>query len=143
MEQDLLPKIGRLVFSLIGIGLLLGAYLFYQHTQNFLKKAIRAEGEIVALIPSEDAGTHTPQVSFQTQKGEIIDFTSNIGSSSYDETDIGKKVTVLYLPENPQTARLQNFWNLWLNPIVLGGFSLIFLTVGLIGPFIKFVMSKF
>jgi hypothetical protein len=56
-----------------------------------------------------------PTVSFRTQSGQQITFTSSWGSNY----QVGDLLSVRYHPDNPQGARVDDFGSTWLLPVVL------------------------
>jgi len=121
----------KYVFSALGVGMLVGAFLWYQHTKSFIAEAQRAEGSVVQLVASRsgDSVTYKPVVRFSAQTGEEIEFTSSSGSSppSYAE---GEKVPVLYRPSDPHNARIDGAFSLWGGALIVGGLGAIFFTIG-------------
>jgi hypothetical protein len=126
MLSYLLFCIGGL-FAIAGL-VLLGRILL------FLQRAETAEGEIV----DRGGGSHDEDTSdvsvalirFKTKQGETVEFKGleSIGGPISFLTEIFSdlilkkdinKVTVVYDPTNPKTARIKSFINLFLWPILL------------------------
>ena len=53
------------------------------------------------------------------------------GSGHAHACRLGDKVPVLYLSGNPETAELDNFFQVWRRAILLGSFSLLAMFIGL------------
>lgn len=123
--------ISKYVFTIVGVGLLIGALFLYQSASAFLAKATTADGTVVDLVRSRssDSITYRPVVQFMNQKGEKIEFISSSGSNppSYSK---GEKVEVLYLPDEPQKAKINGFFSLWGAPVILGGLGGAFFLIG-------------
>ena len=68
---------------------------------------------------------YTPVVEFLDSDGGVRHFRSQISSSV--APTVGKTVSVLYNPVNPNDARLNGFFSLYIMPIFLIGFGLIIL----------------
>lgn len=123
--------IALLLFGSVGLAaLLFGVGWGWQHYQ-FQHHGVRAEGRVVALVDT-DSSTY-PQVEFTTNRGEAQRFRGGIGSSPPDYA-VGDKVEVIYDPAQPREAIIASFGELWLAPLALGGFGLVFLLAG-IGSF--------
>ena len=124
-------KIIKYLFSAIGLGMLVGSFLLYQNTASFLTNAIKAEGVVVNLVASRssDSTTYRPTVRFKTIEGSMVEFTSSTGSNpaSYSR---GEKVTVLYLPQQPDEARIDSFFSLWGGATIVGGLGSVFFLIG-------------
>jgi hypothetical protein len=68
-------------------------------------------------------------------------FGPSSGSSSPPE--VGHSVDVLYGPDDPRDAQLSGFFDLWLFPLVFGGLSIAFTTVGLFAPGFGLLAGRF
>lgn len=121
----------KYAFTLFGIGALAVALWLYRDTSTFLTEATRAVGTVVDLVRSEssDSTTYKPVVRFIDRTGEEIEFTSSTGSNppSYSR---GEQVEVLYLPSQPQKARIHGFFSLWGLPLIFGGLGALFFAIG-------------
>ena len=76
-------SIVKYAFTVIGVGLLIGAFFAYKNTQDFLKDALTSKGTVIELVASRssDSATYRPLVKFKTQGGSVIDFTGSTGSN--------------------------------------------------------------
>jgi hypothetical protein len=129
-------KLFGIIFLAAGMGLLGVAGFFTFRTLRFLGRSVNAEGTITALVQitrsndDQDGGnariTYAPQFSFTDAKGETVTVTSNI-SSSPPAFDVGDSVGVLYLPDDPEQARIDSFWQLWGVALITGGIGTMFL----------------
>jgi len=66
-------KIIKYAFSLIGIGVLIGAYYFYNNTKSFLENSHTTTGTVTELIKttsSEGSVLYQPRIQFTTDNGE-------------------------------------------------------------------------
>ncbi|OMH38925.1 DUF3592 domain-containing protein [Motiliproteus sp. MSK22-1] len=122
----------KYVFTLIGLGMLVGAFFLYQSTNEFLKDALTTEGTVVELIRSRstDSTTYRPVVRFITRGGSAVEFTSSAGSNppSYST---GETVEVLFHESSPENAKINGFFSLWGGAVILGGMGAVFFLVGL------------
>ncbi|MBK1722474.1 DUF3592 domain-containing protein [Thiocystis violacea] len=123
------------IFGLIGIALMLGAYSAFQHTQDFAAKATRTQGVVKELILSHSgAGTkrsssYRPLVTFETARGERIEMVGKVGSNPPAYRP-GERVTVLYLPDAPHNASIDDFWQQWFLVVLLTGMGSVFAFIG-------------
>lgn len=72
---------------------------------------------------SERAGTivYEPVIRFQDQSAMDVEFVApGSNPASYD---VGDSVDVVYQPGDPQNARINSFWSLWIGSIVSGIFG--------------------
>ena len=124
-------KIIKYLFSIIGLGMLVGAFFFFQHTQDFLKTAVSAEGKVIDLVRSRssDSTVYKPVVKFTTLTGEQVQFTSSTGSNpaSYSR---GETVEVLYQETSPTKAKINGFFSVWGGTLIFSILGAVFFLVG-------------
>ncbi len=134
-------KIIKYVLLLAGLGALAVAIYFVHSTTVFLASAAKAEGTVVAVDRSESktarrdgpgyeiSVSYKPVVDFVAANGEKITLHSIVGSDPpmYHK---GQKVEVVYLPEQPHQARINDFLSLWLMPLLFGVTGGVFFLVG-------------
>lgn len=116
----------RLLFSLIGFGLLAAAFFFAQHAAEAQRDWIRVEGTIVDYTYGE---TNAPIVEYQGPDGETRTVTGKI-SSRPRAGKVGDRAPVLINPDNPEVVRLGTPLELWFAPGLLGGIGGVFVFVG-------------
>ena len=121
----------KLVFSMVGAGLLAGAVYFYFDKKIFLEKAESTQGTVIEMIArrSDNSTTYCPVVSFKTKLGQEITFTSSISSNPPSYT-VNEKVKILYDPADPKEAVINGFASLWLVPLILSTIGTIFFLIG-------------
>lgn len=121
----------KYVFTVVGLGMLFGAFLFYTNSQDFLNSAMTTNGTVVELVRSRssDSTTYRPVVEFKTPVGKLIEFTSSSGSNppSYSK---GEVVEVLYQEASPEQAKINGFFSLWGGAAIFGGLGAVFFIVG-------------
>ncbi len=115
-----------------GVLLLVGAVMFTVGTSRFLARAQSAPGTVVDLQAKRDSDGDTmykPVVTFTPSGHDAVTFTSTAASrpAAYS---VGDAVEVLYLPADPQQARIRGFISLWLASVVLGGMGVVFTGIG-------------
>ena len=113
------------VFFLSSLPLIGFGYLFYAASVSSMRDTIQTSGTIVTTCNGTTSTDCHPIVSFRTQSGAKIQFSSNFSSSSMHQGDI---VPVNYHPKDPQDAVISSFTSLWLFPVLLwgiGGFLLL------------------
>jgi hypothetical protein len=130
-------KIISVVFSVIGVGMLLGSFFIFSNTSRFIAGAVEAEGKVIALDRSSSSSssgsrstTYRPVVEFTSSTGKRIEFTSNVGSSPPSHR-VGEPVTVLYNPADPYRARIKSFFQLWFGFLIVFFLGLVFAAIGL------------
>jgi len=125
-----------IVFTLAGLGMLVGSGWTLGSTLKFRKEATITEGTVVDFATSRsDKGKtmYSPVVEYRDLSGTSRQVTGS-GSSSSPGYDRGDKVPVRFMPENPEKARIDSFMENWFAPLILGGMGIIFFAIG-IGSF--------
>ncbi len=114
------------------------ALLLARQPLRLLRAGGRARGMVTGneeAIVSSGRGSprryFLPVVSFATNRGERIVFTSASGGRQPLATD--SSVDVLYDPAEPHRAMLVTFRNLWMFPLITATFGLPFLLFGISG----------
>lgn len=123
--------VGEYAILILGLALFgLGLY-FLKERLDFFKHSIQAEGIVIDIEKSGSRGSkggsrysYYPVISFQALDGNIYTFSPESGTNSYGEYLQGDKLTIMYNTENPQSAKIDSFWERW-------GIQLTFLIVGL------------
>ncbi|MFM2295406.1 MAG: hypothetical protein RLZZ350_1819 [Verrucomicrobiota bacterium] len=129
-----------------GIGLLVIGWLalatavpFYLQARTFNATALHAPGKIVEMVVELchrkagelDEHRYIPVFAFADKSGATHIVHSRV-TSTHPEFAVGDAVEVLYLADAPEDAKLNEFFMLWLWPLVFGGIGLVLVVVGLI-----------
>jgi Protein of unknown function (DUF3592) len=126
-----MPGLGPrlLAYGLIGmfcvpgpLGLLFALYLTARRAV-FIHTAVRTDGTVIWIEPVRTsrvgAGTVIPQFRFTANDGRLHIVNSDI-SVPFATFKRGDPVRILYLPSNPENARIDAFSTLWQQPLVVG-----------------------
>ena len=128
-----LSRLGKFFLIPIGLSLLLGAAWSVWSTQKWIDRTDEVEGKVVEMVrirDRDDGGyMYAPFVRFQTIEGRTVEFQSTL-SSNPPGYRTGQTVSVLYDPDDPQSAAIRGVFSLWLTSIVLGFIGSAFLAVG-------------
>ena len=89
------------VFTLVGLALMVGAVCWAVSTRAFVARAASAPGVVVKL----NAGGAHPQVRFTTATGEAVETPQGGMIWGYR---VGDKVEMLYEPDNPTGSAVIN-----------------------------------
>lgn len=101
--------------SLIGTVMLFLTVKKVIGTIKFLRTSLRAEGTVVrfdARRNSEGSTKHRAVVSFRTADNCLHEIRAGIAHDPAAPA-IGKIITVRYLPDAPQKAKIESFWEIW------------------------------
>ena len=136
--------------ALIFLGILVVSWSTFKLIQqnNFVENALITKGSVTGINYSDVSRTQRVQ---DTESGfagrvntsnqtDIIQFkidgqTIEISSGS-TQIGLGEEVELLYMPDNPKAAQVNNFFSLWGWIFIVGGFGIIFI---LIGFFLRFI----
>ncbi len=121
---------------LLALGLALGALSLtvFVRRRKLLRTGAKTFGMVTEMrwyMDPQEGRMYTPTVTFTTPMGETRAFTSKVGTFP-PRYHVGQQVAVVYDPDNPQHANIVSFMDLWFMPLFCGGFSSLFLLVGLI-----------
>ena len=102
-----------LVFCLIAIGAAI-------NTELFIHKSVMTTGTVTELEQHQDEDgsvAFSPVFTFATSTGHAVIVHSN-SSSNPPGFDVGEKVSLRYVPSDPENARIATFWQTW--PLAAG-----------------------
>ncbi|MBB5189722.1 hypothetical protein HNQ50_000432 [Silvimonas terrae] len=118
----LVAMLAALVFSLAAIILASRAYDRRDGT-------VAAQGKVVNMIGSD--ANSKPLVRFSTADGQIIDFVP-LQTGKWPALHHGDTVAVMYPPDRPGAAQVNQFTEQWLPAIVCGAAGLLAWLVALV-----------
>ena len=128
-----LTRIGKFFLIPIGISLLLCTVWSGWSTQTWIDRTDEVEGTVIEMVrirDRDDGGyMYAPLVRFETIDGRTVEFQSTLRSNPPGYST-GQTVSVLYDPDDPQSAAIRGVFSLWLTSIVLGFIGSVFLVVG-------------
>lgn len=131
------------IFVVIGVVILIASRWIATNAYEFTEHALRTQGTVVELQQAESkrssnkrrSSVYYPIVTFSTSDGQNITFRESVGTNppAYEQ---GETVDVLYLPDNPNDARIKDWLSLWLLPTVFFSFGALSFLFGCIGLWI-------
>jgi hypothetical protein len=114
------------IFGGIGAAMLAAAWIVHGRTSARLARSRNAEGEVVALAEStetDDDGNsstyYAPVIRFTPPGGAPVTFESSLACAPA-EHEVGQRVTVLYMADDPTDAEIKGFFAQWLPVVVIG-----------------------
>lgn len=121
----------RVIFTLVGFGMLAGAFFAFQSTSTFRETATAKPGVVTDLIRSRssDSNAYYPIVRFEYEPGRPMEFQSSSGSNPPGYSR-GEEVRVLFAPGEPESARIDGFFSLWGAALIVGSIGGVFFLVG-------------
>jgi hypothetical protein len=132
-----------LIFLLIGIAMLLAARSVFNSRRAFIARAKTAEGTVIGLEKvesnrevdpdrSDNGPSYAPIVRFQAAGGQQIEFTDAVATRPA-RNHFGQKLKILYDPDNPSEARVDESGSLYVAPLALLFIGLVFTALGSLG----------
>ena len=128
-------SLSGLGFVMTPIGLLLLALTVFViwNTTAWLKRTVEVQGTVVEMLRTRDKENtgwmYEPVVRFETAEGKTITFEANFRSSP-PAYRVGDTVTVVYLPDAPERAKIRSFLSLWIGPMIMAIVGTVFFGVG-------------
>ncbi|MGO9340730.1 MAG: DUF3592 domain-containing protein [Terracidiphilus sp.] len=127
--------VGKLVFLVVGLALLVGASISAYRTQSFLRTCMTVQGRIAGFKPvhgvRRNRTTYAPVFRFNVP-GTHFETVVSRTSSNPPAFKVGEWVTVRFPAGHPEKAVIDSFGQLWLMDWAIGSFGALFFTVGLL-----------
>jgi hypothetical protein len=120
--KPLPPKPTGIGLGLVGILLLLGAGLLAKSTYELEQSGVRTQAVVVKLERSKSS--HYPVFRFRDVKGRELTVRSSTSSKSYF---VGDSIPILYDPQSPLDAYVDEPLMLYLLPGIFGILGILFL----------------
>jgi len=121
------------IFGLVGFILTALAVFFLLRTRSFMETAEQTQGTVINMLysrSSDGGGGYSAVYRFRTITGQEVEVRDNL-SSNPPQFKVGQTIDVLYDPENPQSARIKKWFNLYFLPALLGFLGIIFGCIGI------------
>lgn len=120
----------RIAWLIMGIGglMMAGGLALGWGSLRHVLWAERADGEVIEIRREGDM--YAPVLRFRLPGGEMQDV-KDLGSGAPDFA-VGDRVTVLYMPEDPEDFRIDTFERLWFSAIFVAVFASFWLLFGTI-----------
>jgi len=136
------------IFAGIGSIFLITGIIIGVNTRSFFGKSISTEGTVIDLerhtsrdSKGRSSTAYYPVIKFTANSGKSIEFEANSGSNPPAYTQ-GQKVEILYNPQEPESATINSWLDLWFLPAMFTGMGSLFVVIGGI-PLVKsFLPSK-
>ena len=100
-DNKALRTVKIIVFTLVGLALMVSAVCWAISTRHFVARAAAAPGVVVKL----NAGGAHPEIRFTTAAGQVVEYPQ--GGMIWGD-QMGDHVEVLYTPENPTGSAVLN-----------------------------------
>ncbi len=123
------------IFLAVGLAMLAGSIYLYSSQSEFLAIAKSTEGRVIDMsrqVSTDDDGTsytYAAVVRFTDDNGTTHEFV-NPNSSNPPSYSKGQTVPLLYAPDNPGNAFIDDFFGRWGVVVILGPMAAIFSLLG-------------
>ena len=104
----------------------ISAYLFI-NTRKFVSTATKTKGTVIRLDArqgSKGGTVYLPIFEFRTLDGQVFTVAHDSAQKPPQYT-VGQSIDVLYIPENPQDAKISGSTNLYMLPIILAAVGVV------------------
>ncbi len=140
MNNSMAVKMSGILMIVVGIALVMVATFFLFYNTWFWVTADSTEGEVVGWEHMEtrlgsksiwEKRAKSSLVLFRDSTGKEIFFTTDVGGEVplYSK---GEKITVLYKQRDPDNAKIRDFKSMYLGPMLLFPFGLVFGFIGML-----------
>jgi Protein of unknown function (DUF3592) len=130
------------IFAGVGSIFVISGLFIALNTRSFVGKGISTQGTVIDVVrhTSRDSNgrsstTYYPVVKFTPSSGEPVIFEANSGSNPPTHRR-GQKIDVLYNPQEPESATINSWLDLWFLPTMFMGMGSLFVVIGGI-PLVK------
>jgi hypothetical protein len=121
------------IFAGIGSIFLIVGIIITLNTRSFVAKSVTTQGTVIDLIRrtsgSSRSSVYYPMIQFTTSSGDRIIFEANSGSSQ-PAFKKDQQVEVLYNPQQPNSAVINSWAELWLLPVICTAMGSLFVLIG-------------
>jgi hypothetical protein len=105
---------------------------FAIYTSIWLCRSVSGQGTVIDLVPQNDDDgnvSYSARFRFKAHNGELWIATAGVATNP-PSFAIGEVVRVRYLPNDPKSAKLAYFWQLWFQPVLCAGLGVFFIGAG-------------
>lgn len=145
-EADFFRLFGS-IFAGVGSIFLIAGIIIGVNTYSYLSKSIITQGTVIDLEKriSKDSDGYSyalyyPIIKFTANSGKVTQFEANSGSYPPAYTK-GKKVEIIYNPQEPESAMINSGFDSWFLPIMCTGMGSLFVIIGGI-PLVKSFLPR-
>ena len=119
----------RLIELLLGVGLIVASFYLVAENLRYGRNGVKTYGTVVRVVNRVEVDdgsfshTQSPVVEYQpVGSKEKRSFRSSTWASSLFVPKTGSRVRVVYLPNEPENARIPSVWH-WILPLIFAGFG--------------------
>jgi hypothetical protein len=130
-EHPLGATFAGLLLFIIGLGIAGGVYQIDAKERELRRGWVRTEGTVVNVLKRQtlDGSVFSPLIVFQTTSGTRVSFTARVSNETQQHA-IGEKISVLYPPQHPESAEIDNARRRRIRTVVAGTGALMLIALG-------------
>jgi hypothetical protein len=120
------------IFAVMGVALLIAAGVIYQYDRTFAETAKSATGQVIEQVPSwskdregRASRGYASRVRFMVEDGRAMEFVETVFSYP-PRHGLGAQVPVLYDPDRPSQAMIDDFGGRYTALAIVGALGTIF-----------------
>jgi len=131
------PIIISVILIPLGAGILYLGIKGILNTRTFLRNAVETKGEVIEIeenistnSDNETSIFYYPIVRFRDTKNKAVTFKSKIGRGSPNSFKRGQALTILYDRQQPNSAKIKSFTEIWMGTLILMGLGTAIIILG-------------
>jgi len=140
--MKLMPMIIHSLVLLAGLIVLYIAWLQFQKTQKLISSGVTAIATVIENVPETRKGQTTwrPKFQYMNQEHNHTTFMGELNTAP-PAWSIGETTLIVYIPNQPGSARIISYWNLYRTTILITAGAAPLVVIGL-GYFLYFLYSR-
>ena len=113
------------IFMVSGITMIFLGWNLYSEQQKLLSRGIEVEGQIIGFqrlkVEHENrlSDNFVPIIEFRIESGKMVTFMGAVAERFWTDYQMDKAVIVVYNPEFPEDARINELAEIWFAPTIL------------------------
>lgn len=110
------------IFLIAGLFILIGGFVSWYQTRNFLAKSVKTKGVVVSYdyqTSSDDDEKTTSSFPIFNFKHKTTGIEYTVRSNVSGILEKGQDIEILYDPENPENAKINKLSHTWMIPIAV------------------------
>ncbi|MGH7207004.1 MAG: DUF3592 domain-containing protein [Nitrospiraceae bacterium] len=135
LSRSMLVWFGAIFFAVGAMLVSVGVYE-WQKQQHFNREAVQAQAMVLSKSLERATRDGNPRTKylltyhFSTADGRMVEQTGEVSVDEWERQNEGSRLTVTYLPSNPESARTSAGGDWW-EPLALGAFGSLFALIGI------------
>lgn len=125
------------IFFTVGIMLVYVGVYEWQKQQHFNREAVQAQATVLSKSLERATRDGNPRTKylltyhFSTADGRTVEQTDEVSVDEWEIQNGGSRLTVTYVPSNPESARTRSGADWW-EPLMFGAFGVLFTLIGIV-----------